>query len=143
MRVLYFFAIISVVLYAGCSGGYKDESGDGYRTALVYLGDAAGNRVIYFNKNAYPHLDIYRKTATDSAFVKIKTLDAPEESLTRRVGDYGPGYAYNWTDSANNSQDTEYMLVILNHAYEVVAELGINYFIPDGHGDWNKRPYRR
>lgn len=135
MRKIYFLLFAFITL-AGCGGGYKENFNPDSQTALIYLGGADGNRIIFFNADKFPNLAIFRKRGADSAFTVVKTLSINPESLKSRQGDHGPGFAYNWNDKEDNSINTRYKLSALDDSLNILVELKNIYAVPADDGEW-------
>lgn len=134
MKILFLLLLASFFI-AGCGGNDQEVKPD-RQSALIYLGGAGGNRIIFFNTDKFPNLAIFRKRESDSAYVVVKTLSITPVPLNARVGDHGPGYAYNWNDPEDNSVKTRYKLSALDESLNILMELKNIYAVPADNGEW-------
>ena len=135
MRII-LITLVPLIIFIGCAGSYNKNFNPNNQVALIYLGASPGNRILFFNKDKFPKLAIYRKTETDSTFNHVKTLNINKISLRYKVGDHGPGFAYDWNDPENSEITTRYKVQALDDSSNLLVELKNIYGIPDENGEW-------
>jgi hypothetical protein len=128
-------AVISGII-SGCAGSYNQYFSQDSQLALIYLGHNSGNRVLFLNFDKLPQINIHRKTSADSAFTMVRNLKINKASLQYRVGNHGPGFAYDWNDPDDSGVTTRYKVVALDDSSNFLVELKSIHSVRDDSGEW-------
>jgi len=128
--------LLPTIIIIGCAGSFNRNFDPNKQVALIYLGANNGNRILFFNNDKFPKLSIYRRTNIDSTFNHVNTLNINKISLRYKVGNHGPGFAYDWNDSENSELTSRYKILALDDSSNVLVELKNIYAIPDNNGGW-------